>query len=265
MPGQALLTLSFFQVTRFIRQMQQQIVTSTSSEGEHPVNAMQVDEQNEEEEEEEDENRSLASSSVLKMTRTTVPKIPESVINTIILTASDRSEVMQWNEELMTLCETHFRQAINRRVLYDTRRKEMLKSKRQEAHRLFVEQQPSSLSEIIHQKQALLAETTGHNKPSNAVNENKPEVKKEEEVSTATTFDDLEDFFGGPITVVRATAGTMPTTEKLNDKGSAASVATAAVKTEPVKPVVTAATTTTSKEADTGAPPAKKPRFVIKR
>lgn len=197
MAGQALLTLSLYDVTRMIRQLQQQIAQQAENGGKMDIDG------DGDEEEDDDEARSLVSASVTSkpLARAVVP----AEIVTELLGASASETIFWWTENVMTKFETHFRLAINRRARMDTHRKESERSKRQEAHRLFVEQQPSSLMETALQKkaaQATSAPSVSTNAPPNAATSATAPPASSEAVDAA--FDDLEALVGGPITVVCA-------------------------------------------------------------
>lgn len=238
MAGQALLTLSLYDVTRMIRQLQQQIALQAENGGKMDIDG------DGDEEEDDDEAQSLVSASVTLKAKARAVVPPEVV--TELLGASPSDTIFLWTEDVMTKFETHFRLAINRRARMDTQRKESERIKRQEAHRLFVEQQPSSLMETVLQKkaaQAPPAPPVSSNTPFNTVASDAAPPASSEAVDAA--FDDLEALVGGPITVVRAT-----------EVNASAPVA---VKTEPA-PVVTKVEPSTNPN-----PAVKRPKkFVVK-
>lgn len=233
MPGQILLTLPFFDVTRMIRRLQQQLsIASTSSDVREK---MDIDEDNEE-----DEAESLASVSPVRA------KIAQTIVQ-MVMEGLPENTIFLWNEELMSHYESHFRQEVNRRARYDTRKKELDRKKRQEAHRLHVEQQPSSMLISAQLKKASEANAASTGSISSQPNAIPPAVVTN--TSSDNSFFDLEDLVGGPITVVRA-ANT--TSSKIT--GNQPLVETTSNAAQP----------TVSSTAD-GAPPAKKPRlkFVV--
>lgn len=238
MAGQALLTLSLYDVTRMIRQLQQQIAQQAENGGKMDIDG------DGDEEEDDDEARSLVSASVTSkpLARAVVP----AEIVTELLGASASETIFWWTENVMTKFETHFRLAINRRARMDTHRKESERSKRQEAHRLFVEQQPSSLMETVLQKkaaQATPAPSVSTNAPPNAATSATAPPASSEAVDAA--FDDLEALVGGPITVVRAAEVQAP--------------APVAVKKEPTPATVKVEPSTNP------TPPVSRPKkFVVK-
>jgi hypothetical protein len=236
MAGQALLTLSLYDVTRMIRQLQQQIALQAENGGKMDIDG------DGDEEEDDDEARSLDPASV-----TSKPKaravVPAEIV-TELLGASASETIFWWTEDVMTKFETHFRLAINRRARMDTHRKESERSKRQEAHRLFVEQQPSSLMETVWQKKAAQAPAppVSTNAPSNAAASVAAPASSE---AVDSAFDDLEALVGGPITVVRAAEVQAP--------------APVVVKKEPTPATVKVETSTNPN------PPMSRPKkFVVK-
>lgn len=238
MAGQALLTLSLYDVTRMIRQLQQQIAQQAEGGGKMDIDG------DGDEEEDDDEAQSLVSASVTSkpLARAVVP--PEVV--TELLGASASDTIFWWKEDVMTRFETHFRLAINRRARMDTQRKESERMKRQEAHRLFVEQQPSSLMETVLQKKAAQSTTVATTVPAEAPPTAAAAPASNEAVDAS--FDDLEALVGGPIAVVRAAEVQAP--------------APVAVKKEPAPSTVKAATETTSTNPN---PPVNRPKkFVVK-
>jgi hypothetical protein len=262
-PGQALLTLSFFDVTRFIRRLKHQM--SMSSEDRVGTDTMQTDDIDEEDD---DQSQSMVSTSLSNGREKS--DIPAEIIAKI--NGASASLILEWNEELMTAYETYFRQALNRRVRFDSRRKELEIEKRQEAHRLFVEQQPSSLSAIIHQKKSTTESGAALNKSIPSTDESTSSVSAgDNATAVCMAIDDLEDFFGGPIAVVRtamssgaepvptstASAATAPVVVK-NESSKISDGDKANVKQASLKPVSSA------RDASSGNPPAKKPRFIIK-